>query len=220
LLCQCQLLTSNADIITGGTNADTIVGGLGGDVITGGQGADVINLVESTASADTVIATAAATGNGRDTITGFAAGTGADLYRLVAGDTTNAAQDNAGLADFASTATALTNGAAAYVMTGGNTATDDIIEITTTLSTNGNLDVGTNGTELLKALSSTGVAATQLTADNADDDFYVVAYQNGNAYLYHALNGNNTAVIAAELTLIGVFTGITAGDFAAGDFTV
>jgi S-layer protein len=210
------------DALTGAAAIDTITGGEGADVITGGAGNDTIVLTETTAAADTVVFADVAT-NGVDTITGFAAGTGADLARLVSGSTTNAAQASAGIADFAtSTNTTLTNGAAAFALTGGNTGTDDIIEITATLSSYGNLGLAgaTSGTELLKALSSTDSAATSLTATTADDDFYVVAYQNGNAYLYQVVNDNNTAVVASEISLVGVFNGVAAGAFAAGDFTV
>ena len=74
--------------------------------------------------------------------------------------------------------------------------------------------------ELLKGLSSVNVATGSLTATTAGDDFYVVAYQGGNAYLYQVNNDANTAVIASEISLVGVFNGVAAGAFAAGDFTV
>jgi len=210
------------DVLTGVGQADTITGGEGSDVITGGAGNDTIILTETTAAADVVVLADAAT-NGVDTVTGFAAGTGADVVRLVAGSTTNAAQATANVADFGvSTNTTLTAGAAAFVLTGGNTATDDIIEINATLSSYGNLGLSgaTSGTELLKALSSTDAAATSITADNANDDFYMVAYQNGNAYLYQVVNGADTAVVASEISLVGVFNGVAAGAFVAGDFAV
>lgn len=115
-------------------------------------------------------------------------------------------------------------GAAAFALTGANSTTDDIVEITATLSNYGNLGLAgaTSGTELLKALSSTDAAATSLTATTAGDNFYVVAYQNGNAYLYQVTDDGsaNTAVIASEIALVGVFNGVAAGAFAAGDFTV
>ncbi|MBA2673510.1 hypothetical protein [Ramlibacter sp.] len=94
------------------------------------------------------------------------------------------------------------------------------MEITTTLSGFGNLGAALDGSELLKALSSTNTAATQLTSTGTNDDFYVVAYQSGNAYLYLASNGNNTAVIASEITLVGVMQGVAAASLSAGDFTV
>nr|WP_315401719.1 DUF4214 domain-containing protein [uncultured Duganella sp.] len=212
------------DVLTAsaGSNVHTITGGNGADTITGGAGNDIINLTETTAAADTVVFLTAAS-NGIDTITGFAAGAGADLVQLVAGATTNAAQTTAGIADFAaSTNTTLNIGAAAFALTGGNTTTDDVIEINATLSSFGNLGAAgvVDGTELLKGLSSVNVAAGGLATDTAGDDFYVVAYQNGNAYLYQVTNGADTVATAAEIALVGVFNGVAAGAFAAGDFTV
>lgn len=213
------------DILSGNTavaNTNTITGGNGADTIISGLGNDTINLTETVASADTVVFATAAS-NGIDTIIGFAAGAGADLVRLVDAATTNAAQATAGIADFAtSTNVTLTNGAAAFALTGGNTNTDDIIEINATLSTFGNLGAAgvVDGSELLKGLSANNIAATSLTADGANDDFYVVAYQNGNAYLYQVTNGADTTVLANEIALVGVFNGVAAGAFTAGDFTV
>lgn len=214
------------DTLSGNTavaNSNTITGGNGADTIISGLGNDTINLTETVAAADTVVFATTAS-NGIDTIIGFAAGaSGADLARLVSGATSNVAQATAGIADFAaSTNTTLTNGATAFALTGGNTSTDDIIEINATLSSFGNLSAAgiVDGAELLKALSSTNVAATSLTADAVNDDFYVVAYQNGNAYLYQVTNGADTTVLASEIALVGVFNGVAAGAFVAGDFTV
>lgn len=214
------------DVLAGNAttaNANNITGGEGADQITTGLGNDTFVLTETTAAADTVVFATTAN-NGIDTITGFQAGAGAttDKAKLVAAATTNAAQDVAGVADFAAISVALTSGAQAYVL-GASTATNDIIEITTALSSFGNLGAAgvVDGTELLKALSSTNVAASSFTTSTAGDDFYLVAYQNGNAYLYQVTDaGLDTTVVAADIALVGVFNGVAAGAFAAGDFTV
>lgn len=214
------------DVLAGNAttaNANNITGGEGADQITTGLGNDTFVLTETTAAADTVVFATTAN-NGIDTITGFQAGAGAttDKAKLVAAATTNAAQDVAGVADFAAISVALTSGAQAYVL-GASTATNDIIEITTALSSFGSLGAAgvVDGTELLKALSSTNVAASSFTTSTAGDDFYLVAYQNGNAYLYQVTDaGLDTTVVAADIALVGVFNGVAAGAFAAGDFTV
>jgi S-layer protein len=214
---------AGADIIGGAAGTDVLTGGEGADVITGGAGNDTINLTETTAAIDTIVFEDRAT-NGIDTITGFAAGAGIDVARLLEASSTIGAGAGTG-AEFDAVSVALTAGAAAYVIGAGagalTTATAGIIEITTTLGAFGNLGLTgvVDGTELLKALSSTNVAATQLTAAGADNDFHLVAYQNGNAYLYQVVNDANVNVTAAEIHLIGVFNGITAGAFATGDFT-
>ena len=215
---------AGADIIGGGAGADVLTGGEGADVITGGAGNDTIDLTETTAAIDAVVFALTAT-NGIDTITGFAAGTGTtgiDVATLVNLATT--AVTSATTAVFATTAStlALTSGATPFVLD-SSTATNDIIEIATTLSAFGNLAAPgvVDGTELLKALSSTNVAANSFTTSTAGDDFYLVAYQGGNAYLYQVNDGGfDTSVVAAEIALVGVFNGIAAGAFVTGDFTV
>jgi S-layer protein len=211
------------DVLTaaaGSTKVQTITGGNGADVITAGAANDIIDLTETTAAADTFVFLTAAS-NGVDTITGFAAGTGADLASVLAANTT--VGTGAGAAVFGATASAtLTTGAAAFALTGTSSTTSDVVEITTVLSSYGNLGLAgaTSGTELLKALSSTDGAATSITATTAGDDFYLVAYQSGNAYLYQVSNDADAVVSAAEIQLIGVFNGVAAGAFATGDFLV
>jgi len=211
------------DTLTGAAAVDTITGGEGADTLDGKAGNDVLILTETTAAIDTVTFADKAT-NGVDTITGFAAGaTGADLGLLVAAATTNNVLGAAGVADFGvSTNTTLTTGGNAFALTGANSTTDDIVEITATLSSQGDLDKAgvTSGTELLKALASTDTAAGSITATTANDDFYLVAYQDGKGFLYQVVNDNNTAVTAAEIFLVGVFDGVAANSFASGDFTI
>lgn len=218
--------TSTADTITGGAKGDTIVAGNGEDTITGGAGNDTINITETTANQvkDTILFETAAT-NGQDTIIGFKSGT--DKLSLVNADTTAGTVAGAAAVDYFSAA--LTNGAAAYAIGTGaggtlTTATADVVVISTTLSSKGDLDLSSTGTELLKALSSTDTAATQLDVVSASK-FYLVAYQDNKAYLYHANAGaGDTAVTASEITLVGTINDITAGSLigtgVANDFLI
>lgn len=211
---------AGADIISGGAGADVLTGGEGADTITGGAGNDTINLTETTAAADTVVfSAAAASANGVDTIIGFAAGaSGADIVQLLATDTSVA---GTGTAVLGTATTALVSGGVAYTLGSVVTTTSDIVEIDVALSSFGNLGaVGVvDGTELLKGLSSVNVAATSITASGTSEAFYIVAYQNGNAYLYQAASAD-VNVVASEITLVGVFNGVAQGAFASGDFTV
>lgn len=211
---------AGADIISGGAGADVLTGGEGADTITGGAGNDTINLTETTAAADTVVfSAAAASANGVDTITGFAAGaSGADIVQLLATDTSVA---GTGTAVLGTATTALVSAGVAYTLGSVVTTTSDIVEIDVALSSFGNLGaVGVvDGTELLKGLSSVNVAATSITASGTSEAFYIVAYQNGNAYLYQAASAD-VNVVASEITLVGVFNGVAQGAFVSGDFTV
>jgi len=218
------------DTIVANGGADTIIGGGGADVITGGTGVDTIDVGAGVAG-DTIVlgATAAVLiAANRDVVTNFAAGaTLTDVIRttIATFDAQNTSQD--GAADFAAVTVGLTAGAQAYV-SGVDIETVSVIEIETTLSSNGNLALttaeGLNGTELLKALSSTTTAATNITVTNATAGglagFYIAAYQNGNAYIYYATaTGGDALFIASEIALVGVLNGVTANALVAGNFT-
>ena len=209
------------DTLTGNAARDTITGGEGADTISGAAGNDTIILTETTAAADTVVFALTAAANGIDTITGFAAGTGADIVGLVAAATSATTAGGAAAAFAASTNTTLTAGAVAFALTDAPTNTNDVIEITAILSSFGNLSAAgvVDGAELLRALSSTNVAAGSITSE-ANSNFYLVAYQGGNAFLYQVTNGADTTVVAGEIALVGVFNGVAHGAFAAGDFTI
>lgn len=212
--------TAIADNITGGDKDDVIVAGKGTDVIIGSKGNDSIDLTESTADQVQDVVRILAADNGKDTITGFKVGTD-DLSFAVASTTIDT---TAGAAVHDTISVALLSTAGAFTLgTGAGTKTSstaDVLELTTTLSSNGDLDLAVNGAELFKALGSTSTsAATQLTVATAADKFYLVAYQDGNAYVYYANAGTgDTAVTADEIQLVGVLNGITAGTLDAGDF--
>ncbi|PVE04999.1 hypothetical protein [Limnohabitans sp. Rim28] len=214
--------TAVADTITGSGYADTILAGNGADTITAGAGNDSITITETTANSaiDNIVMTGFAT-NGVDTITGFK--TAVDTITLSLTDAGGTGGQSAGSAvAVENLATALAAGAAAFDIASAIAVTDDIVEISTTLSSFGDLDLdaGVDGTQLLKALSSTSAAATQITTDS-DHKGYLLAYQDGNAYLYYVDAGTgNTAVIASEIKLLGVLTGIVAGTLVAADFLV
>jgi Ca2+-binding RTX toxin-like protein len=212
-----------ADYIDGGAGNDSITAGNGQDTVIGGAGNDAINLTEGTASADLVIFNAAST-NGVDTITGFAAGAGADVVAIDATDTTFVADGVDGESDgddaeFASSSLALVSGADAFNLNGSVvTGTADVIELETTLSSFGTLANATNGAELLKALSSTSTAATHITVEGGDK-FYLIAYQDSKAYLYHVDSADAEAT-ATDIALVGIFNSVTSGAFAVGDFVI
>lgn len=208
--------------VTGSSQADILIGGSKDDTITGSGGNDTINL--SAGGADTIVFSAAAS-NGKDTITGFTAGsgTGADLAILEKTDTT-ATTSNA-TAAWATHNVTLVNGTA-YNLSGSDIGSEtgaqtfagsDVIELVGGNEAAANLDAAADGTELLKYLGSTS-AATQLTVATAWDEAFLVAYDNGKAYLYHADSAADTAITATEITLVGVFDGVAAGAFVAANF--
>jgi hypothetical protein len=71
--------------------------------------------------------------------------------------------------------------------------------------------------QLLCSGTNTGDTISGITVQNNNSEAYFVAYDDGNAYLYHANSGNNTTISAGEVQLIGVINGITAGALVAKD---
>ena len=73
----------------------------------------------------------------------------------------------------------------------------------------------------MKALSSTSATSITIaeTTATADTGIYMVAYQNGNAYLYFAVDDNDdNALVASEISLIATFTGVADNAFTADNF--
>jgi Ca2+-binding RTX toxin-like protein len=208
-----------ADSLVGGTGADSLTGGEGADALVGGAGNDTITLTETTAAIDDVQLATAAT-NGVDTIIGFAVGTGIDTLSFATADTT--VVTGAGAAAF-ETLTVTTVTGATYDLAAanaGSTATMDVYELLGTNASNGDLSLVTNGTELLKLLGTTDSAATSITVDADLNKFFIVAYDNGNAYVYNAVDSATAGVLtlAADITLVAVVSGVAVGGFTAGDF--
>jgi hypothetical protein len=84
---------------------------------------------------------------------------------------------------------------------------------------NGDLGASTNGTELMKALA-TGGAATGITVTEGWKGF-LVAYDNGNAYVYYADEADaddDTTLSASEIALVGVVNNVAVGSFVEGNF--
>ena len=203
-----------ADSLLGGTGADSITGGEGADSITGGTGNDTIVLTETTSAIDKVILATAAT-NGVDTITGFAVGV--DTITFQTADTT--VVTTAGTAVFATGAATLVTSATYVANAIGSTTTSDVLELTGLTSANGDLGAATDGTELFKLLGTADSAATSITVTADEDAFFIIAYDNGNAYLYNAVDSDDADLLitASEVKLVSIITGITANAFASGD---
>jgi hypothetical protein len=212
--------TAVADTITGSAYSDTIIAGNGIDNITAGAGSDAINLTETTANSAVDNVNLDIDNTGYDTITGF----------KIAKDTLTLSADTEegttnGAADFITsgvTVVAGTSSGVAFDLSDVDEEAADVIELAATLTSRGDLDNATDGTELLKALSSTAHAATGIGFDDAGTDdsaeVYLIAYQDGNAYLYHAVGGSDDLASAAEIQLIGVLSGITAGALTSSEF--
>lgn len=199
--------------VTGGTGADTIsITSTGLTTVAGGNGIDTINLNATNGVGDRVVfadATDNAANPGiilaanRDTVTGF-----------------NVTHDRIVL-DI--NATTVATGAGAPVVqaaaVGGAVTianTNDVVIISGDFG--GATDVLTGGLDGTNLLANLG-GGLSITADT--NQAYLVAYDNGKAFLYHVLegaDGGDANVAAADIKLIGTFDGVALNALTAANF--
>lgn len=213
--------SSGQDTITAGTQNDTITAGEGADTVSGGAGNDSIILTETTAAVDQVVISAASS-NGIDTITGFSVSN--DQIALQASDLTADSATASGTALKAtSETTALITGGGAFALA-ASTTDFSVVELTTVLDDDVALSATSTGTDLLQALSSDATAVSGITVNSANAEAYLLVYQNNNAYLWHLEEGRggtlagDTAVLAGDIMLVGVFDTIVSGAMLASSF--
>jgi S-layer protein len=216
------------DTIVGGAGNDTISGGEGINTITGGADVDTIDVTQTTQAVDTISLSGFIASVDRDIITGFHAGTGGDILQVAALNTAAVTPASAPPV-FTDDTTSAATGGGVYALTGASTSASDIIVLQAgadlTSGTNGGdlsltTAAGLNGTELLKALTNSAAADTytQITTSVAGDTGFMLAYQGGNAYLYHFAAGVDSAIVASEIQLIGTLSGVAADSLVQGNF--
>lgn len=203
--------TASGDLTFTGTGlGDVITGGSGKNVITGGNGKDTIDISASAAKQDTIVlATAAAD---RDIITGFTTGDGAEADVLEFGLTDLTKSDALGYKEV--TVSRVADGQAVTLADASDGY--NVLELKFSAE-NGDLGASTNGTELMKALA-TGGAATDITVTKTGWKGFLVAYDNGNAYVYYADADGDTTLSANEIALVGVVNNVAVGSFVEGNF--
>lgn len=209
-------------VLTGGLAADSITGGAGDDVITGGVGKDSITLTAGGADIVALPTSTALIAANADTITGFQAATtgavGVDKIRFTNADTTLVESGSQAIVLEELTATLLTSAGAYDLATPltANTSAVSVVELKG-LSSAANLDLADNGVELFKGLGVAGAAAAELTIDNASDKFFIVAYDNGNAYVYSAV-GATSKVVSTGINLVATIVGVAEGALTVDNF--
>ncbi|MBY4676817.1 beta strand repeat-containing protein [Marinobacterium arenosum] len=216
--------------ITGGSNDDTITSGSGDDILNGGAGNDTIavttgrDTIDLGTGNDTVsitLATADAVNANYKIIKNFDVATdsldlnGTAFSTLGAGGNDDITAGGAAANEF----TALT--------TAGNVTVADpvaVVELSFEFSSGVDLDDlsanSLNGTNLLSALGATsGTTAGTITTAGNDEDLLIIAYQDGDAILYHGNGaGTDTNLVASEINLIGIIEGVEVGALTVADF--
>jgi len=188
-------------IVTGSAVNDAIIGGTGNDIINGSTGIDTIDLSKGGQDIVRFGQTAAAD---RDIVTGFSAGVNGDILDVGTQNATLTTNDQVGTAQFRE----ITTTSATYAFTTANTVNEFAFNA---VNNSANLANATDGTELLKAIAGQGTTVTGITAQAGTDAGTIVAYQNGNAYIYHYDAGGDTTISATEVTLIGTLNNVAVG---------
>ncbi len=196
---------AGADTITGTVLADTITTGGGVDTVTGGAGVDTITLTGGVI--ETVkIASVGANGVDRDVVNTFTAGAGGDVLNFNSGIAVLT-----GTNDFAAAASLQNHGAAGNLVVLAATELVTVASATIADATSAN---SLNGTNLLTAIGGTltGAIAGQ------NNILVAVGIAGGSTALYYASSADN-AIIASEITLVGVVNGVAIGGFTVANFT-
>lgn len=195
-----------ADTITAtGTGAVTVNAIVGGGVTT-------VNLNAANGAVDNIKFANGGAGSGvvaatdRVVISGF--DTSQDTITLDVDATTAATAAGSPIV----IQTVTTTGAVAF-----NTAANDLLLV--------NFDVGGTADVLSSDLTGANLLANlggALTVAATTDKGYIVAFDNGNAYLYYVAEGGDadTTVAAADIALIGVIEGAAIGSLGAADFVL
>lgn len=212
---------SGNDTVVGSTGADILNTGSGNDVARGGTGLDIINLGTGIDILDLEDLNAAAlVAANRDTVSGMTidgtaySSTSGEVDAIRVGNVAS----NADLSDGAATAEFSSVTTPANLTASGTIA---ILELAWEFTSSQDLDGATDGTNLLAGCGATsGSTACTISSDGNDEDFFLIAYQSGNAYLFFANgSGGDTSVAAGEISLVAVISGgVSVGGFVTSNF--
>ncbi len=207
---------AGASSLQGGAGNDTLVGGAGADTLVGGDGNDLYDLtgVSAVANADVL------------TDMSDIGATVSDVIEIAASNTSDGtAVGSAPVIGTTNTTGAAENGNVSLVA-GTDTDALDILELTAAnLPGRGNVTDLTTSTILYEALSTAGSnkEVTNIVVDTAGDKFYILAYNNNNAFLFFADSGADENITKAEVNLVATINttaAIAVGDFVDTDFVL
>jgi len=206
-----------SNVVTDGSGADTLTfsNTLGNTVYAVGGGIDTINLNASNGVADTIGFVDAASGNpvltaaSRNIVNGF--NTAHDIITLDVTSTT------AGAATTKNAIVVVDNN----VATNFRSATDAADVLVVNFDVAGTTAVLANDLTGASLIANLGHAVTITAADTG----YVIAYDNGNAYIYYmdgaaGAANNNTTLAGDDLVLIGVINGVAVGSIGTGNLVM
>ncbi len=207
---------AGASSLSGGTGDDTLIGGAGVDTMTSGTGNDVFDLTDVSATANAAV------------ITDFAdvGTTTTDTVKILASLTSDGTAAGSNPVFGATAVVSPADNMALDITSDVDTGAIDILELATAQLANvANADAGANGEGLFKAIAAVGAnnEVNGITVDTAGDKFYILAYDNSNAYLWAADSGADTTIAKTEVNLIATFdatAAIAVGAFDTTDFVL
>jgi hypothetical protein len=88
------------------------------------------------------------------------------------------------------------------------------------LITTQSLSTATDGTQLLLLLKEANggtVATIDAGTAGTGRDGHIIAYADGNAYIYYFLDSATNGVVASEIALVGIINGVAPGGIEAGN---
>lgn len=202
---------ANIQNVTGTASNDYIVGSTANNVINAGDGIDQIILGTATVGGSDTVRIASAAAANRDIISGFTAGavtaTGqADVININTALATLTGTDN-----FTTAAAIQTSGAAGNKTAAAATEVIYVSAATIADATSAN---SLDGTNVLAAMGGTltGAIAGQ------NNLLLAVGIAGGGTAIYYA-NSANDAIIAAEISLVGVLSGVAVADLVFSNFS-
>jgi len=201
--------STGAVVYNGGAGDDSAtVTGTGAITFTGGAGVDSLTLNATGTTVDTIVFSDGAGTVGinaatdRDTVTNFNVNN--DKIQLDREQTTNN-NDGAG----ATPVLQVVGTAGAF--TAQNTADLTVL----------NFDLGGSTAVIGATIDGSALLANTGTITvTANDKGYILAYDNGTAYLFAYTDGGNTSLAANEIALIGTFNGVAVGALGQTNFTL
>ncbi|MBN1490941.1 MAG: hypothetical protein JXA69_13570 [Phycisphaerae bacterium] len=190
-----------ADTMTSGTGNNTMQPGRGVDFCTFSAGSNILDLEDLAVAQALVANRVTAVGLTFDG-TDYTAVNEVDALRFDNITTQGDLSDGAVAGEFQ----VVTTPAAAYTMVAGQAVLELAFEFSAAVDLASDL---TNGATLLSAAGAlTGTTPATIATSANDEDIVIIAYQGGNAYIYHGNGaGGNTALVAAEINLVAVISG-------------
>jgi hypothetical protein len=201
---------ANIQNVTATASNDYIVGSTANNVINGLAGIDQIILGTATVGGSDTVRIASAAAANRDIISGFTAGAVTATGQADVININTALGTLTGTNNFASAAAIEATAAGAFTAA----AATEVIRVTVAAIADATSANSLNGTNVLAAQG-----AALNGAANGSINLIMVGITGGGTAVYYANSGADAVFDAAEITLVGVLSAVTAADLVFSNFS-